>query len=90
MAILTCRCGAKNRLPSIPTRRIRCGKCQHPFMPTELTMAVLEAPPNLDLEREDDIMPTTCKKCGWQGWPDELDMGCCPDCGCSSVAREGL
>lgn len=58
--ILVCKCGVKNRIPSLPGgKRIRCGTCKHVFTPAELTKATLEPPPvrlpqDFELEREDD------------------------------------
>lgn len=43
--LLDCRCGTKNRIPSLPTTRVRCGKCKHEFTPSELVKAVHEPPP---------------------------------------------
>jgi hypothetical protein len=37
--LLTCQCGATNRIPTLPNARVRCGKCQHVFTIGELTQA---------------------------------------------------
>lgn len=42
--LLDCRCGTKNRIPSLPKTRVRCGKCRHVFTPAELVKAVHETP----------------------------------------------
>lgn len=46
--LLTCKCGAKNRLPPITKAtagtRARCGKCKHVFEIHELVRAIPEAP----------------------------------------------
>ncbi len=69
MAIVVCPCGAKNRPPSLPKGRVRCGKCKHVFTPAELVTATPEAPKPYTLNREDDISDDDD--------PDDL----CPDCG---------
>ena len=55
--LLTCTCGATNRIPSLPKQRLRCGKCRHIFAPSDLARAKSEPPPErtvFDLEREFD------------------------------------
>lgn len=56
---LTCKCGVTNRIPSLPTTKIRCGNrsCQHEFTPLELAKATPEAPPKFELDIEDDFDP---------------------------------
>ncbi len=87
--ILTCRCGAVNRLPR-GAGKVRCGKCKRVWTPAELAGAKPEAEPVRDfaLEQEDDGVPVKCK-CGWEGIiddadPDEDKQGNeifrCPDC----------
>lgn len=83
--IVTCpACKTANRTPSVPTARIRCGKCKRDFTPAELSKAKPEAPARFNLDIEDDAPQVTCK-CGWEGTIDELDMDDhdryrCPDC----------
>jgi hypothetical protein len=87
--IITCKCGASNRLPKMATRRIACGKCKHLFTPTELVGAKLEAPPVFDLMRERDsplgsspwvgggptLQPIELScPCGWAGSVDACDV----------------
>lgn len=81
-------CGTTNRIPSIPSTKIRCGKCQHVFTPLELSKARPEVPPKFELQQQDDINPDepyfVCKdedNCGWEGYESELDDGKCPECG---------
>ena len=45
MAIVTCNCGTKNRLPTPVKQRIRCGKCKHIFTIMELVKAAPEPRP---------------------------------------------
>lgn len=86
--LLTCACGATNRVPSLPTHRLRCGKCKHEFNPAELSKARPEPPPTLTPQQVGDMLgwgvdPThECKDedCGWEGTSDELEEGRCPDC----------
>jgi len=52
---LTCKCGATNRIPSLPTARVRCGACKHEFQPSELVKAKPEAPEDFTLARERDL-----------------------------------
>lgn len=61
--LLICVCGTMNRIPSLPKKRIRCGKCGHIFTPAELVQAKREAPPSppqmsddFDLESELDVL----------------------------------
>ena len=64
--LLTCKCNAVVRIPSLPKGRIRCGKCQHTFTPLELCKATPEEPPKYELERQPDI--------------DQEDSDGCPEC----------
>jgi hypothetical protein len=73
MALLTCKCSATVRVPSLPTSRLRCGSCKHVFTIPELVKARPEPPPAkpepgaFNLERQLDL----------QG---EINSGKCPDC----------
>lgn len=53
--LLTCKCNAVVRIPSLPKGRIRCGKCQRVFTPFDLAKATPEAPPQYELVRQPDI-----------------------------------
>lgn len=95
--IITCRCGQKNRIPSLPTARVRCGKCQHMFTPQELVKAVPEAPrartavpTEDDNDQEDPADVAICGKCKWTGSVDDCEMDDndryrCPDCNSSRL-----
>ncbi len=77
--LITCLCGATNRLPRDTNVRARCGKCKHVFVPGELAKArpepfALRRQPDIDDEDEDE--EETCDECG-----RKLDEdGACPRC----------
>lgn len=43
--LISCPCGATNRVPSLPKTKIRCGKCKRTFTPLELAKCRPEDPP---------------------------------------------
>ena len=70
--LLTCKCNAIVRVPSLPKVRVRCGACQHVFTPRELCAAKPEEPPkqpepDFELIRQRDIN-------------QEDQDGKCPEC----------
>jgi rubredoxin len=84
--LLTCKCGAKNRIPI--GVRARCGACKHEFTPSELAKATNEPPPPsplLTMQDDIDVPTRACnddENCGWEGGEEELDDdGRCPECG---------
>lgn len=67
---LVCQCGVTCKIPSLPTARLRCGKCRREFTPADLVRAKSEPPPvrpklseliglappdDFELEAEDDV-----------------------------------
>lgn len=92
-SLLTCRCGAKNRLTLGGPRvsKFRCGSCKHEFDPLELAKAVVERVPTptdeYQLEPEDDIeFECPDESCGWTGYALDADADpnqklTCPECG---------
>lgn len=83
--LIDCPCGATNRLPGLSAKKFRCGKCQHVFLPMELTKARPEpAPPRPEAPLFDEEPTHACKDeddCGWEGVAEELEEGRCPECG---------
>jgi len=83
--ILSCsRCSTTNRIPPIPTAKIRCGKCQCVFTPAELVKAVYEPPParqsvepdefELERDRVEVNMKYLVRLKGY-GWEVSFDNG---------------
>lgn len=75
--ILSCpQCQSNNRMPNVPTAKIRCGKCHRVFTPIDLAKGRPEPEPVFELPIEDDTI--TCDNCDKPGPVNE--DGVCAKC----------
>lgn len=85
---LICKCGATNRLPSVPNARIRCGKCKYEFKPTDLVKAVQESPKDFELAVQDDSdLFDEAGECEFMSDPEDKNF--CLSCGLHKRDHKG-